>query len=91
MGDIIQQARPTIGYFKELFGLARPFELDKSIKPMVSKTNKTRSYPSGHACQARLVALYVAEKFPELKDGIIKAGNESGLGRIRAGFHYLAD
>ena len=91
MGDIIQQARPTIGYFKELFGLARPFELDKSIKPMVSKTNKTRSYPSGHACQARLVSLYVAEKFPELKDGIIKAGNESGLGRIRAGFHYLAD
>ena len=91
MGDIVMQAKPTIGYFKKLFNVSRPFELDKSIKPMGSKTNKTRSYPSGHACQARLVALYVAEKFPELRDGIIKAGNESGIGRIKAGFHYLAD
>ena len=91
MNDIVMQARPTIGYFKEHFNLARPHEVDSSIKPMSSTTNKTRAYPSGHATQSMLVGLYVADKFPEHRKGIIRAAKECGLGRVKAGFHYLAD
>ena len=91
MKDIVVGARETIGYFKELFGLIRPFDLDKSIKPMSSVTNKTKSYPSGHACQSRLVGLYVTDKFPEHKKGIMEAAKECAMGRVQAGFHYLAD
>ena len=91
MGDIVIQARPTIKYFKEHFNLDRPHEVDSSIKPMSSTTNKTRAYPSGHATQSMLVGLYVSAKFPEHTDGIIKAAKECGLGRVKAGFHYLAD
>ena len=58
---------------------------------MSSTTNKTRAYPSGHATQSMLVGLYVSAKFPEHEDGIIKAAKECGLGRVKAGFHYLAD
>ena len=57
---------------------------------MSSTTNKTRD-PSGHATQAMLVGLYVSAKFPEHEDGIIKVAKECGLGRVKAGFHYLAD
>ena len=32
MKDIVVGARDTIGYFKELFNVSRPFELDKTIK-----------------------------------------------------------
>ena len=91
MEGIVQQCRPTIKYFKELFDYPRPHEVDRSIRPMFSTTNKTRSYPSGHACQSMLVALYVTEKFPEHKKGIYEAAKECGLGRVKAGFHYLAD
>jgi hypothetical protein len=91
MQDIVMQAKPTIKYFKEHFNLDRPHEVDPSIKPMSSTTNKTRAYPSGHATQSMLVGLYVSAKFPEHEDGIIKAAKECGLGRVKAGFHYLAD
>tara|TARA_R100000030_G_scaffold87449_1_gene71172 strand:- start:83 stop:1474 length:1392 start_codon:yes stop_codon:yes gene_type:complete len=91
MKDIVTQARPTIGYFKKHFNVDRPHEVDPSIKPMASTTNKTRSYPSGHACQSMLVGLYVASKFPLHEKGVIEAAKECGLGRVKAGFHYLAD
>tara|TARA_Y100001972_G_C7626993_1_gene314557 strand:- start:327 stop:1397 length:1071 start_codon:yes stop_codon:yes gene_type:complete len=91
MKDIVTQARPTIGYFKRHFNVDRPHEVDPSIKPMASTTNKTRAYPSGHACQSMLVGLYVASKFPVHEKGVIEAAKECGLGRVKAGFHYLAD
>ena len=71
--------------------MVRPFEVDKSIIPLKSKTNKTKSYPSGHACQARFIGLYMSEKYPEHKKGIMKASDECGIGRVKAGFHYPMD
>ena len=91
MKDIVVQAKPTIKYFKETFNVPRPHEVDSSIKPMSSVTNKTKAYPSGHACQSMLVGLYVASKFPEHEKGVIAAAKEGGLGRVKAGFHYFAD
>ena len=91
MKDIVSQARPTIKYFKETFNTPRPHIIEPSIKPMSSTTNKTKSYPSGHACQSMLVGLYVSAKFPEYRKGVIEAAKESGMGRVKAGFHYLAD
>jgi len=58
---------------------------------MSSVTNKTRSYPSGHATQSRLVGLYVSNKFPEHEKNIMAAAKECAIGRVQAGFHYLAD
>jgi hypothetical protein len=91
MSDIVTGAKETLKYFKEKFNVIRPFDLDKSIEPMGSKTNKTKSYPSGHATQSRLVGLYVASKFPVHKDGVMEAAKECGIGRVLAGFHYLSD
>ena len=91
MKDIVTQARPTIKYFKEKFNVPRPHIIDDSIEPMSSTTNKTKAYPSGHACQSRLVALYVSSKFPEYRDELMNAAEECAMGRVQAGFHYLAD
>ena len=38
-----------------------------------------------------IVALYVAQKFPEHRDGLIEAAKEVGIGRVKAGFHFLSD
>mgnify|MGYP000485759247 FL=1 len=58
---------------------------------MRSKTNKTRSYPSGHSTQSMIIALYVAQKLPEHRGGLIEAAKEVGIGRVKAGFHFLSD
>ena len=89
--DIISQAGPVIGYFKKQFNRKRPIEIDSTLNTLPSNTNKTASYPSGHATQSRLVARYVANKFPEHNEGLLKAGNEGGWGRVQAGFHYPSD
>ena len=94
LNEIIMQCKPTIKYFKETFNVPRPHEVHKEIDAigrMDSTTNKTKSYPSGHATQGMLVALYAAQKYPQHRDNLIKAGKESGLGRIKAGFHYIPD
>ena len=89
--DIIYQATDTINYFKDKFDRKRPIEIDKTLDTSPSKTNKTPSYPSGHAAQSRLVARYVGGKFPEHEANLIEAGNECGYGRVLAGFHYPSD
>ena len=88
---LVDEATEIIGPFKRKFNIDRPHEVDNSIRPMDSTTNKTRSYPSGHACQAMLVALYTAQKHPTHKKQLIEKGKEGGLGRIKAGFHYIPD
>ena len=88
---LVDSISDVIHHFKEKFNVDRPFEVDKSIRPMNSKTNKTRSYPSGHACQAMIVALYASERHPTHKEQLIRAAKEGGLGRVNAGLHYLAD
>ena len=88
---LAEESVKIIEHFKEKFNIDRPFEVDKSIRPLESTTNKTRSYPSGHACQAMLVALYTAQKHPTHKKQLIEKGKEGGLGRIKAGFHYIPD
>ena len=89
--QIIEDSVSTIHYFKDKFNVKRPFEVDKNIEPMESKTNKTRSYPSGHATQATLVAKYVMGKFPEHEKELYEAAKECGFGRVQAGFHFVSD
>ena len=89
--DIALQARPTIGYFKNKFNRIRPFEAYPELDVLGSKTNKTRSYPSGHSTQSTIIGLYASEKFPEHREGIMQAAKEVGMGRVKAGFHFLSD
>ena len=89
--DIIYGATDTINHFKDKFDRKRPIEVDKTLDTSPSKTNKTPSYPSGHAVQSRIVARYVGGKFPEHEANLIEAGNECGYGRVLAGFHYPSD
>ena len=88
---LVDEARDIIKHFKDKFNVDRPHEVDNSIRPMDSTTNKTRSYPSGHATQSMIVALYTAQKHPTHKKQLIEKGKEGGLGRIKAGFHYIPD
>ena len=89
--QIIDESVPIISYFKNFFDRDRPVEVFPELNTLPSKTNKTRSYPSGHAAQSVIIARYVAGKVPQLEEELMKAAYECGYGRVIAGFHYLSD
>ena len=89
--QIIKESVPVIKHFKDFFNRARPVEVLSNLNTLPSKTNKTRSYPSGHACQSVILARYVAGKVPQLEKELMKAAYECGYGRVLAGFHYVSD
>ena len=57
--QIIDESVSIIKHFKDHFNRKRPIEVDKTLNTIPSKTNKTPSYPSGHAVQSVLIARYV--------------------------------
>jgi len=89
--QIIKESVPVIKHFKDFFNRARPVEVLSSLNTLPSKTNKTPSYPSGHATQSVILARYVAGKVPQLEKDLMKAAYECGYGRVQAGFHYVSD
>ena len=89
--QIVKESVPIITHFKNFYNRARPVEVLKSLNTLPSKTNKTRSYPSGHATQSVILARYVAGKVPKLEKDLMKAAYECGYGRVQAGFHYPSD
>ena len=89
--ELMSESADIITNIKDSFNRIRPFELDKTLNTLPSKTNTTRSYPSGHSAQARLVARIVARDNKEHEIELLKAGEECGIGRVKAGFHYSSD
>ena len=90
--DIVESVIKPILHFKKKFNRPRPFQVDKDIKPYIeTNTTKTRSYPSGHACQSMIVAKYVAGKFPTHEKEVIVVAKKGGMTRVQAGFHFLSD
>ena len=76
--QIVEESAIIIRKFKDHFNRDRPVEVYPELNTLPSKTNKTRSYPSGHSTQARLVARYVAGKVPKLEKQLILIANLSG-------------
>ena len=89
--QIIKESVPIITHFKDFFNRDRPAEVLPRLNTLPSKTNKTRSYPSGHACQSVIIARYVSGKEPRAERELMKAAYECGYGRVVAGFHYVSD
>jgi len=89
--QIVEESAIIIRKFKDHFNRDRPVEVYPQLNTLPSKTNKTRSYPSGHAAQSMIIAKYVAGKVPKLEKELVAAAYECGYGRVIAGFHYVSD
>ena len=97
INKIVGLGSAIVRYYKNKFQRPRPYNLAEALKmdfdnmPLDSDTMKTPAYPAGHSLQSRLVAEYCIEKYPNHKDGLIKAAEECGKGRLYAGWHYPSD
>ena len=94
----IVEAGKGIGrYYKNKFQRIRPWDHaeavgeDMNVMEFTSDSMDTPSYPSNHSLQSRMVAEYYGKKYRDHYEGLVKAAEESGQGRIKAGWHYPTD
>jgi acid phosphatase (class A) len=75
---------------KDIFKRERPFNVDSRIQPCV-ENEKTFSYPSGHSTRSMVIALTLAQIFPDHADALIARAKLVGDDRETAGEHFPSD
>jgi hypothetical protein len=80
-----------INVFKYSINRRRPYQIDKNLNPLSTKTSRTPAYPSGHAYQALLLAKYLTDKYPEKRELFNKIALRCDDCRVTAGIHYKSD
>jgi len=74
---------------KDFYQRPRPFTVDPSLAS--GKLEKSFSYPSGHSTESMVLALVLAQVFPEKSEGIFSIAREIGWHRVQIARHYLTD
>jgi len=74
---------------KDYFHRPRPFTTDPSLAN--GKLEKSFSYPSGHSTESLVLALVLAELFPDKHDAIIAEARSIGWHRVQIARHYQSD
>jgi acid phosphatase (class A) len=74
---------------KEFYQRPRPYVLDPSLAS--GKSEKSFSYPSGHSTESMVLALVLAEVFPDRRDPIIAEARNIGWHRVEIARHYPTD
>ena len=92
---LIKEAASITIRLKYKFNRPRPFQLGPVLGIDVTKyqstTAKTPAFPSGHTTQSVLVACVLSEKYPELKEKLMKVADKVSLSRVVGGHHYPSD
>ena len=92
---LIKEAASITIRLKYKFNRPRPFQLGPvrgiDVTKYQSSTAKTPAFPSGHTTQSVLVACVLSEKYPELKEKLMKVADKVSLSRVVGGHHYPSD
>ena len=94
--NLVKETGPILLSLKRFYNRPRPKQLAQELGlPLDNfplKTAGTPSYPSGHACQGRLVCLLISDMSPlEHRKNIMDIGKRIGESRQMAGAHYPSD
>jgi acid phosphatase (class A) len=74
---------------KNFYHRPRPYFTDPSLAN--GKLEKTFSYPSGHSTESMVLALVLADMFPDRHDAIIAEARSIGWHRVQIARHYPTD
>ena len=87
------EAKKVTDDAKKYWKRPRPYHLDPARFPhSIEHEDPTHySYPSGHSTRGTVMALLLAELFPENRDAILAKGREAGWLRVQGGVHYPTD
>ena len=79
------------GQAKRSWNRRRPYELDPSIAPVVTKPHGNAGYPSGHTSGAYAAALVLAELVPAKADLLLDVAAQVAWSRVYGGVHFPSD
>lgn len=74
---------------KDFYKRPRPYVTDPSLAN--GKLEKSFSYPSGHSTESMVLALVLADLFPDKRDAIIAEARSIGWHRVEIARHYPTD
>jgi acid phosphatase (class A) len=74
---------------KDFFRRPRPYTTDPALAN--GKLEKSFSYPSGHSTESMVLALILADLFPEKHDAILAHARTIGWHRVQIARHYATD
>ena len=74
---------------KDYYKRPRPYVTDPSL--INGKLEKSYSYPSGHSTESMVLALVLADLFPDKHDAIIAEARAIGWHRVEIARHYPTD
>jgi acid phosphatase (class A) len=74
---------------KGIWKRPRPFIVDPTLA--TGKLEASFSYPSGHSTESMVLALVLADLFPERHDAIIAKARSIGWHRVEIARHYATD
>ena len=84
-----QDAASAVDLDKDYWKRPRPYTVEPSL--VAGKLETSYSYPSGHATEAAVLALVLAELFPDRRDAILEIGRDIGWHRVWIARHYPTD
>lgn len=95
MESLLEEAAEIIIKIKYKYNRPRPFQLAPilgiPLKSYIVDTAKTPSFPSGHACQSKLVANVLTIMYPKLADDFQKLAEMIAYSRYIGGLHFPSD
>lgn len=74
---------------KEYWKRPRPYTVDPTLAS--GKLEKSFSYPSGHSTESMVLALVLADMFPDQHDAILAQARSIGWHRVEIARHYPTD
>jgi len=74
---------------KDFYQRPRPYVLDPRLA--YGKLEKSFSYPSGHSTESMVLALVLADLFPDRREAIIAEARTIGWHRVEIARHYPTD
>jgi len=86
----INDAFVVTWYFKYLWDIPRPNQLDQNLATIVC-TPKFPSYPSGHAVMSGCTEVILSYFFPTEEEKLRKFAEENAMSRVYGGVHYPVD
>jgi acid phosphatase (class A) len=87
--NVQKQAETATDGAKDFYKRPRPYAVDPSLAN--GKLEKSFSYPSGHSTESMVLALVLADLFPDKHDAIIAKARSIGWHRVEIARHYPTD
>lgn len=95
MESLINEAAEIIIKVKYKYNRPRPFQLAPilgiPLRTEMVETANSPSFPSGHACQSKLVANILSIMYPELADKFQRHAEKVAYSRYIGGLHFPSD